>query len=161
MNRTLALLALLAIAEPAHAADTEPAEMLTVLVMDDARMGQVRYLNLLLDRSNIAVADSEMNSCLKRMVTAEDAATCIRFGSKPSSPRELTLILSDAGPADRERPGLARLVCVGAGDSASDPNRQSITLWPRAYGLRSATPYIEDGQRLRNCMAAAQAEAVP
>lgn len=124
-------------------------------------MGQVRYLNLLLDRANIAVAGSEIDSSLKQMITAEDAETCIRSRRCSESPRELILILNDAGSADRERPGLAKLVCVGAGTAANDPDRQSITLWPRAYGLRSATPYIEDGQRLRDCIAAAQAEAVP
>lgn len=161
MNRTLFLLAWWAITEPAHAADTEPVEALGVLVMDDARMSQVRYLNLLLDRSNIAVTDSEMGSCLNRMVTVDDVASCIRSGGNSNSTRELILVLNDAGPADRERPSLARLVCVGPGDAAHDPNRQSITLWPRAYGLRSATRYIEDGQRLRDCVAAAQAETVP
>lgn len=161
MNRTLFLLALWTITEPAHAVGTKPAETLTVLVMDDARMSQVRYLNLLLDRSNIPVVDSEMNSCLNRMVTADDVISCIRSDGSSNSTRKLILVLNDAGAVDRERPGLARLVCVGPGEAANDPNRQSITLWPRAYGLRSATRYIEDGQRLRDCVAAAQAEAVP
>jgi len=161
VNRTLSLLALWAITEPAHAADTELAETLAVLVMDDARMSQVRYLNLLLDRANITVVDSEMDDCLSRMVTADDVTSCIRSDGSSNSTRELVLVLNDAGSADREKPGLARLVCVGPGDAANDSNRQSITLWPRAYGLRSATRYIEDGQRLRDCVAAAQAEAVP
>jgi len=150
-----------AIAQPAQATDTGPAETIAVLVMDDARMSQVRYLNLLLDRSNIAVADSEMDSCLNRMVTPEDVADCIRSGGSSNLPRKLILVLNDAGSADRQKPGLARLICVGLGEAAADANRQSITLWPRAYGLRSATRYIEDGQRLRDCVAAAQAEAVP
>lgn len=161
MKRTLSLLALWAITQPAHAADTGPVETLAVLVMDDARMSQVRYLNLLLDRSNIAVADSEMDNCLNRMVKADDVANCIRSGGSLSLTRELILVLNDAGSADREKPGLARLVCVGASEAANDSNRQSITLWPGAYGLRSATRYIEDGQRLRDCVTAARAETVP
>lgn len=103
-------------------------------------MSQERYLNQLLDRSNIAVVDSEMNSCLSRMVTADDVASCIRSDGSSNSTRKLILVLNNA---------------------ANDSNRQSIALWPRAYGLRSATRYIEDGQRLRDCVAVAQAEAIP
>jgi hypothetical protein len=159
MKRAFALLCLIELSRAASAAATEPVERLTVVLMDDARMEQVRYLKLLLDGANIALAPSD--SCLRRAATVEEVETCSRSPSDSMAPREPVLILNDAGSADRDRPGLARLVCVGAGARASHRGRQSITLWPRAHGLHSATPYIEDNRRLRDCLAAAQSETAP
>ncbi|MCK9513975.1 MAG: hypothetical protein M0R28_22485 [Pigmentiphaga sp.] len=161
VKRALTLLAFWVISEPVHAADADPTATLGVLTMNEARMSQVRYLSLLLDRSNIAVTDAGMDNCLDRMVTADEVTRCIRSEGSLNSTRGVILVLNDAEVADRERPGLARLICVGSGKIASDPDRQSITLWPRAYGLRSVTGYAEDVQRLRDCVAAAQAETIP
>ncbi len=154
MKRFLFLLSLLILAWYPAVAAAQADEDAAVLALDDARVGQLRYLNLLLDR-----VDAEplpfVEHCLDRSV--EDAEACLRAGSDSGAPG-LVFILDDAGDPDRDRPGLARLVCVGAGAAASDPARQSIMIWPRAYGLHGVTPFIKDREGLRACIAAAQAE---
>jgi hypothetical protein len=111
MKRVCSFLILLVLAGSPSFAAAQADEAPAVLALDDARVGQLRYLNLLLDRTEAALLPSA-GDCLEE--TVGEAEACLRArGQAP----ELVFILDDAGDADPDRPGWRGL-------SASDPARR-------------------------------------
>lgn len=154
MKQALCLLAPLALALMIYPAIAQTSQAPAVLALNDARVGQLRYLNHLLDL-NVTVSDTPYPArCLGSGIFAAEA--CVRTRHYSSAP--LTLILANAKTAEEKRPGLATLACVGPGHTPHDPDAQSITLWPRAYGLKSVTYFARDRNRLERCIEAASAE---
>lgn len=160
MIRSLALVLALAFSGLAGAVQAQTDTGPVILTLDDARIGQERYLLRLLrlpETTRLIHEDTE--SC--RSDTVERSEACLRSDNALGTPVRPVLVLADALVEDRWKPGLAELACVGGGEAASDPGRQRISLWPRAYGLKGATDFIEDSEALEACIAAARAETAP
>ncbi len=127
---------------------------ISVRVLDDARVGQQRYLEQLLERSHPG-GFAEDDDCRQGRIEASEACVRSPYRTRPVAP---VLILGDHPRRDPERPGSAILVCVGGGTAASNLEAQRISLWPTAGRLKGATAYIRDSRALAGCIAAARAE---
>ncbi len=128
---------------------------ISVRVLDNARLGQQRYLQQLLERSHPGGFVEEEDCRGGDRIDAGEACVRSPYRPRPTAP---VLILGDQPRRDPERPGSAILVCVGGGTAASNPAAQRISLWPTAARLKGATAYIRDSEALAGCIAAARAE---
>lgn len=136
--------------------DTAPA----ILALDSARIGQQRYvLRLLRLPESANLSDPATERC--RGISVEESERCLRFRNQSIARLRPVLVLADAPVRDQEKTDLAILVCVGGGLAASDPGRQTIHLWPRAYGLHSVNLWMRDNEAFEQCIVAAMAEQTP
>lgn len=164
MARSLALVFVFTLSAVAGIARAQTDTRPVILALDDARVGQQRYLIQLLKLPRMErltgstehLTDPNAESC--RAETLERSESCLRDDNATETFDRPVLVLADAPTNDSARPGLADLVCVGHGAQPSDPERQRISLWPTAFTLHSAKPFIADGEALEGCIAAAIAE---
>ena len=143
-----------------------------VVSLDDATQGQIRY-----GQNVVAGAGGEYGSfnftpppldeaafqaCLDDDL--ERAATCARFyighhNAREARPPVVVVLLSDAGADDEFKSGQLQVSCVGVGEAATKPGRQTIKLWPGAARMHGMNDTLEDQAAITGCIAAAGAES--
>ncbi len=143
-----------------------------VVSLDDATQGQIRY-----GRNVVSGAGSEYGSfdfrpppldeaafqaCLDDDL--ERAATCARFTIRHNNAREarppiVVVLLSDADADEEHKSGQLAVTCVGVGEAATSPERQTIRLWPTAARMHGLNDTLADQAAITGCIAAAGAES--
>ena len=143
-----------------------------VVSLDDATQGQIRY-----GRGTVDAAGGESGSfvftpppleetafrdCLDRDL--ERAATCARFyighnNAREARPPIVVVLLSDAAADEEFRTSQLEVTCVGVGEAATNPARQTIRLWPDAARVHGMNDLIADRNAITGCIAAAGAES--
>jgi hypothetical protein len=152
-----------------------PSAAVLIVTLDDARQDQMRYVRELAD--DVARSFSRREGALIDMVPSaasvaafqpciddlhDGGVRCARFyaARAPAEAAPLVVILvSDAGQADRARPGSAAVRCVSVGAGPTDPVRQDTRVWPGAPMMHGVNEWMDDRAALAGCIAAAAAEA--
>ena len=151
-----------------------PSAAVLVVTLDDARQDQMRYVRELVD--DVARSISSREGALIQVAPARASAAtfepciddlhdggvrCARFYAARAAAEAAPLVVilvSDAGSADRTRPGSAAVRCVGVGAAPSDPARQDTRVWPGAPMMHGVNDWMDDRAALAGCIAAAAAE---
>lgn len=143
-----------------------------IVSLDNATQGQIRY-----GRSTVEAAGGEYGAftftpppleetafrdCLDNDLTR--AATCARFyighnNAREARPPVVVVLLSDAADDEEFKPGQLQVTCVGVGEAATNPGRQTIRLWPGAARVHGMNAALEDRNAITGCIAAAGAES--
>ena len=165
---------LFALSGPLPVPATPPRLPVAVVVvsLDNATQGQIRY-----GRSTVGAVGGEhgaftftppplqetaFQACLDDDL--ERAATCARFyighhNAREARPPVVVVLLADAGDDEEFKAGQLQVTCVGVGEAATNPKRQTIKLWPGAIRVHGMNAALEDRNAITGCIAAAGAES--
>lgn len=165
------LLWLMVAAAPA-AQEPAPREVAVVIVsLDDATQGQIRYGRTtvaatgnghgVFDFTRSPIEETAFESCRDRSL--DRAAQCARFYIGHHSARAarvpiVVVLLSDADADEESRNGQLVVSCIGVGEAYSDPERQTIRLWPDAARVHGMNALIADRTVMTDCIRSALAE---
>ena len=143
-----------------------------VVSLDDATQGQIRYGRSVVAGTGSAygsfdftappLEEAAFRDCLDRDL--ERAATCARFyigrhNAREARPPMVVVLLADAARDDEFKSGQLQVTCVGVGEAATQPERQTIRLWPGAARMHGMNDTLADRDAATGCIAAAGAES--
>lgn len=166
------LLGLMAAAAPAAQEPTLHRVAVVVVSLDDATQGQIRYGRTtvaatgnghgVFDFTPSPIEEAEFESCLDRSL--DRAAQCVRFyighhTASAARPPVVVVLLSDADADEESRNGQLAISCIGVGEAYSDPERQTIRLWPDAARVHGMNALIADRAAMTECIGSALAES--
>lgn len=143
-----------------------------VVSLDDATQGQIRYgrwtVEAVGDETGSfaftppPLEEAAFRACLDDEL--ERAATCARFyighnNAREARPPVVVVLLADAATDDEFKTGQLQAACVGVGEAATNPGRQTIKLWPDAARMHGVNDLTADRNAMTGCIAAAGAES--
>lgn len=165
------LLWLMAAAAPAAQEPALRRVAVVVVSLDDATQGQIRYGRTIVAATGSGhgvfeftpspIEETAFQSCLDRSL--DRAAECARFyighnSARAARPPIVVVLLSDADADEESRNGQLAVSCIGVGEAYSDPERQTIRLWPDAARVHGMNALLADRAAMTECIGSALAE---
>jgi len=143
-----------------------------VVSLDNATQGQIRYGRETVselgsergsfDFSPSPIAEEAFQPCIDDRL--DRAATCARFyigyqNARDARPPLVVVLLSDADQDNDGKYGQLEVTCVGAGEAASSPEKQTIRIWPDAARMHAPNDLMTDRSAMTDCISSARAES--